>query len=217
MKGKQATLAARRRAEAAHEVIDRLTTDLADAKLRAKEAERRAAQLQVLADRAVELQAERDSDTLLGDALSALDVDRRWGREQRQRTRSALKTLRERLIPDVITASALPMSYHDGLDFVLRRYGPIMDAIFGQHVNPLTIPALQSTTSPTARKLSEDQRRRLERLNGLRTFCEWDRDRDTADVWTDMLEGQEAGFDGPEIAELIGLLPGGWPDGGNEG
>lgn len=48
-RGKQAALAANRRAESAHEIIDRLTSELAEAKLRARLAEaqaRRAAELE---------------------------------------------------------------------------------------------------------------------------------------------------------------------------
>lgn len=60
-RGKQAAEAARRRAESAHEVIDRLTSDLADAKIRARMTEAEAARVPGLLQQVVDLSARLDA------------------------------------------------------------------------------------------------------------------------------------------------------------
>lgn len=84
-RGKQAALAANRRAESAHEIIDRLTSEVAEAKLRARVAEadaRRTAQLssqvedlQRRLDLACSVEVERHRAAALA-ALAALDEAR---------------------------------------------------------------------------------------------------------------------------------------------
>lgn len=129
-KGKQAALAARRRAESAHEVIDRLTSDLAEAKLRARLVEAEARHVPTLTRHVEDLSARLE-------AACSVEVERLRDALARQQDRwGELVALIERIfdrVPagvEVITVSdldllerldAVPVSVQDSPNRELRR------------------------------------------------------------------------------------------------
>jgi hypothetical protein len=205
-KGKEAISAANRRVQAAHEVIDRLTDELAQQKVLRREAERRLARVEHQAARVEELERQQAGDELLADALAALDQWRTVAREDQLRRNAALKEVASRLMPDL---ALLSPSEHlgsiDRYELLLRRYPRIIDALSGGH-SPRDDGSFMPKDVPRSlRKPKGEDLRRVQQLLGLRAIPEWAPDADMADVVNDLLDAKHAAFTKSEISELLGI------------
>jgi hypothetical protein len=193
-KGKQAVETARRRAEAAHEVIDRLTGELADAKIRARDAERRAADVDLLR---AQVAAQRN-DVLLADAFVALQQWRAYGSDLHKARKRALSEMKG-LIEDLDTAGLLN-GIADRVEFMLRRYPEMMAVLCGRDHGT---EFLQGTTN--VRRLGDDVTKRVQRMVGER--ADLGRiigpDADAADVLGDLLDAKQAGFSKSDVVEFV--------------
>lgn len=200
-RGKQATLAARRRAESAHEIIDRLTSELAEAKLRARQAEQRAARLEGI--EALLTSASAKNDEMLCAALAKLAWWKAVADADYKRRFDAIGEMLHKVAADVNELPRLA-PFEDRRQFVETRYPAIMAAITaGQSakVDPRR-PVRYPKTTPSAKRLNDEQLHRFQRLAGERGILESAPDRDIADVWVDLLDAHQAGFTPQEVIEF---------------
>lgn len=200
-RGKEALLAANRRCTAAHEVIDRLTTEVAEAKLRARLAEQRIQELEPRAARTDELEAQCRDDRLLADALNGLHDWRKIADQDWQRRKAAWSDLRQ-LQTDL--SGLGPMGMRDAGDFIIERYPRLVNALSAGRTSYVRT----REDTPTYRKLSTEDRKRLDRAFGNRAAPEWDPEADAANVLADLLDARQIGLSPNETRELLGLAAG---------
>lgn len=201
-KGKQAALAANRRLEAAHAHIDRLTSELVDAKLRAKQAELRAARLEG-ADQLVSA-ASVKHDEMLADALAALS---RWTTIQKQdqkRRNEAMTELLVKVLNDVGVKDLVNLPLVDRWELARTRYPALASALMARDDAGRKPGAKTNAIHPVEmvhaqRKLEGDDLRRFQRLCGMRAVMEPAPERDAADVWNDMLDAKQIGLSFDEM------------------
>lgn len=207
-RGKKAASAANRRAEAAHEVIDRLTTELADAKMRARDAEKRAAK----ADQLEELLAQRNDDEIVADLVATIQ---RWKRIQKAdaaRRKKAIDEIWKVLAKDLRgLMKEMEPGFEDTWEFVMRRYPAIMNALaasdgaaerVSEHVD-------RRGLNPTIAKLDDEKIKKWQEARGYRAVAQWAPDRDFADVMADLLDASQIGFTADEMVELTQTTAGG--------
>lgn len=201
-RGKHAVKAANRRAESAHEIIDRLTSELAEAKLRARQVETEAAKVPALSKRVVELQQERDGDELLNWAMNELNEWRRVQKADERRRKDALRQL-GRLAADVGILIPGGGGEVDALEFIRRRYPAFLSALMAADLTDENTTHRWSRQRIHDDRLSDEALRRLQAVHGERLLAAWDKNVDLADVAIEALEAQQAGFTATEAAELI--------------
>jgi hypothetical protein len=203
-RGKEALDAARRRYEAAMEHIDRLTDDLANEKLRRKEAELRAARFEGLdhMTKVVELR----NDQLLGDAITKIHQWRTVALADRKRRLKAIQEVWDRLVPD-LEIKLHRLTPIDQMQFMVVRYPALMTALMasrsegtnGRFIDPA------NPYATAERKLNNDQLRRFQRIMGERGILEANPDIDAGQAWADLMEARQAGFTADEMAEYANL------------
>lgn len=200
-RGKHATASANRRAEAAHQVIDRLTTELADAKLRAKQAEQKCAHLEG-ADKLVG-SASIKHDEMLGAALEALKMWRRVADEDAERRRRAHLELVRQFMQDVKTLWPHPPLAEDVRQFIEMRYPLLMAALHaGAPLDGFKRPMRwKSNLEAAERKLSGEDLKRFQRLSGQRGIFTGAAEKDIAEIWIDLLDAKQVAFDPAETWE----------------
>lgn len=200
-KGKQASKAANRRLEATRDHVDRLTEQLAEAKIRARDAEKRAAEADLLRQRVRELERRIDD----GPTEAILDKLRWWdtiSKQDRQRRSAALKELIAWFngpggSPGRLTSQLTPMERFEVLCGVL----------------PNVVAALEAQDVSIIRSWAKDgvvwrgDNAPCERSAARRwyAFVRKERHLDEAlvpDV-IDLLSGLQEGFSADEIKEMI--------------
>jgi hypothetical protein len=195
VRGKHSAESARHREEALMQTIDRLTDQLANEKLRRKEAEIRSAHL--VGIESEWKKAEVRNDKMLAEAMNALRAEQKWGDDHNKKVRRALDDIAA-LLAD------LKVPFETGIDrveFLERRYPGLMGLILRPH-NPGPF-----ARTPGERHLDEAGRRRLQRLRNDRTvFADLPDDADLGVAWADLLEGRAVGFTVAEAAEYAGLI-----------
>lgn len=205
-KGKQALKSANRRAESAHQIIDRLTSELADAKVRAREAEARSARLEG-ADALVERSLVKN-DEMLSSALEALAQWKSINKQWHERREALRIEVGNRLLPDIEIAGArLGECRTDRAEFLARRYPALWYVMVGEAPTDRHVYA-RSPFVRSESKMSTDQLRRFQRLSGQRAIAEGDDldGRDAADVWADLLDlGQMDDLTRDEKIEMLDL------------
>lgn len=194
-RGKEGMEALRRRYEAAMEHLDRLTEQLADEKIRRKEAEARAARLEGID--AMWKDAEIHNDQMLKEALDELHEQDVWMADHNKKVRAAFKEIRDRLLRDLKVPSDIGI---DRVEFLVKRY-PALMALFIRGEPRVNA---RYNRGPGDRKLNDDQLRRFQRLRGERMVVQGS-DVDVGKAWADLLEGREAGFTWEEAQEYAGL------------
>jgi hypothetical protein len=196
-RGKQSALSARRQVESAHQVIDRLTSEVAEAKFRARQAEARAAD----ADRLRQLLHEHNNDDLLTEALRTIEDWRQIARQDLDRRRAALRDV-GRILDDLEVAKFLTTSV-DRNEFAWKRYPALMKALTaGRELSDLYI---DPNTPRSVRRLSDESVRRFQQLRGMRGVPQWDETADMADVAADILDAKQSGFTREQFREYFGL------------
>ena len=207
-RGKQATKAANRRAESAHEVIDRLTSELADAKIRARDAEVRAARLEG-ADKLVR-ESVAKNDELLVAALDSLKGNRRWFKTDRDTRRQAMVELFTVVADDIGKGQ---MGVADVREFMCRRYPHITASLMGATVEAVKGlgreggPVRGSSLHRGEQKLEGESLRRFQRMCGSRTVLRENLGKDSADVFIDLLDAKAAEFTYDEMIEYATGVP----------
>lgn len=204
-RGKHGKEAAIRRAEAAHEHIDRLTDELVEAKRRMKDAIERAERLEGVE----KLLSQRNNDELLADALEKIAEWERIAKEDGERRKAAIAEMYFVMFPDLNLLSdrkgEAPME--DRRQFLETRYPALMSAISaGKVAQRDPRKAVRWKHSPfksRERKLSPDEVRRLQRVTNQRLIPGWDEDKDVADSWIDMLDAAQAGFSSEDFLEFV--------------
>lgn len=192
-RGKEAVLAERRRVEARDELIDRLTSELTEAKLRARKVEAEAAKVPALVAEGAKLRQQIESDELL---TASLEANRAWKRiatEDLERRRAAFMELRKFFSDLRAPLGTGP----DRTEFLKRRYPALLNALTAGQ-------GLRSDDRVGAlRDMPEDERKRLERLMGVRATFRGEPDRDMAEIVADVLEARQLGFTGEDVWDLV--------------
>lgn len=203
-KGKQATLAANRRAESAHEVIDRLTSELTKAKIRARDAEARAEHLEGIDKHLA------DSSTKNDELVVAMVEKLAWwdkaAKADRRRRIDARAELHRRLVPDIIsTILGQDACIEDARQFISRRYPALMATLCAIEQEQLKsdepVEVRSTSLTPAMQRLSGDRLRKLQRLCGLRGVMADHPDKDVAVIVCDLLDAQQAKFTLAETLE----------------
>jgi hypothetical protein len=209
-RGKEAVQATNRRLEAAMEHIDRLTSQLADYKVRMRAAEERAARFEGTdqMNKAMELR----NDELLAAAVDKLRWWQKVAKEDHRRRQAAWNEIGARLLLDLIITG----THEDQVEIFCRRY-PAIDSALCAGNNPS--PVLRGSLSPRNRRLSEDQTIRLKRALRLRSQVPTAEGvRDVVDIWGDLLDARQMDLSPEETRELVlggGLVGHGPPDSEN--
>lgn len=195
-KGKHAALSANRRAEAAHEHIDRLSTELVEAKIRARDAEEVA--------RMAELRLKRSEDE-----LARTEKLRESARKVVDETRAHYKAGWEkwekakpdfnRLLIDAINAAPSTLGPADRVEFLFYRYPKLMDFL-GHKLDRGVHSELHGS-----RRMDPDDVRRMGRWLGERATIEWDPDVDAARIAADLMDVPSLDLSKDEIYELFGV------------
>jgi hypothetical protein len=198
-RGKEAAQAANRQLESAREHIRWLTGELADAKVRAKEAEARAARLEGI-ERMLPA-ASAKNDEMLAKALTALQAWKKFRVDQHERSRKALQEVCRKLLPD-LDLPGYSFSGVDNVEFMKERYPHILEALLGGPVDgDERVMTGDSPFRPLEEKLSLDDLRRFQRLMGERAVFDADQGADASKVWTDLLDARGVGFSKEEMLE----------------
>jgi hypothetical protein len=202
-RGKQATMAANRRAEAAHEVIDRLTSEVAELKIRAREAEHRADRLEGI--EAALSTADIKRDDLIVELTRKLQWWSKVAGEDQARREAAREQMFRRLCPDLFDAIDPNMPLEDRRQFLVKRYGAVMAALCACDESQLrpdsALPVHGTNTEVFEKKLSQESLRKFQRLSAQRAVFESAPDRDAADVLNDLLDARQAGFDPADVLD----------------
>lgn len=200
-RGKHATKSANRRQSAERDHIDRLTDQLAEAKLRARRNEQLAAQVPMLRARIGELTQQIEDDELLAESIEAL---RRWKQIATADQKRRAKAWREvgKMLADFRTRMLL--SQADSYEFFLRRYPAIFRALVADDNIDTTQTVRQYSPLRTA-GMTDEQVKRWQRAAGTRAVHEFDNEADAADVMIDWLDAKQASFSTEEIHEYIGM------------
>jgi hypothetical protein len=200
-RGKQAAMSAQRRYETAVEHIDRLTEELANVKVRARDAEARAARLEG-ADALIS-RASSKNDELLFDALQALDRWKRVQRADQKRRTDAIVELLQKLVTDLGWEAETPAE--DKRQFLETRYPAVMLALKAGEA-PSRVARWKTSVTPYERRLvTAEEVRRFQRLTGQRGEVEGAKDVDFADWLNDVLDAKQAGFSAEDIVEYSGV------------
>jgi hypothetical protein len=215
VKGKQAASAANRRTEAAHQVIDRLTTELADTKMRAKEAERRAARLEGI--EAMIKTADVKRDELVTSLTATVKEWKRVAERDAARREAATGDLLK--VCDDVSGKTLAVG--DKLEFLVERYPHLVAAVFAVSVETVkdwglagvgatVVPgtSLQSAESRILRDQGRESLARFQQLCGLRST--WTgTDKTSAQVVNDVLDAKQADLSEDEVYEYVFDKPSG--------
>lgn len=206
-RGKHRAASATRRAEAAHQVIDRLTGEVADAKLRAKQAEARAARLEGI-ESLLEA-ASVKKDVLVAEMTKKLEWWAKVADEDRTRRTDAIVELFGPFWRDTFpNFDDAPVE--DRRQFLATRYPAVMLALTaggGDIVNPhadrVGLVRGSSVSLKFQEHLDDDSRRRFQRAIGLRMGApDGEAARDLADVLVDLLDAKQAGFSTEEVLDF---------------
>lgn len=202
-RGKKAAAAAIRRAEAAHEHIDRLTTELVEAKLRARRAEERAARLENIST--LLQTASPKNDKMLAEALSALKSWKAISKADHARRMAAVAEMLDKLIADLGLPSG---GIEDRREFLAKRYPAIMKALTAgrdgaPYARQAPVAWAGSALTPMQEKLqaTPEDLRRFQRLSGMRAWSADGGDEDLSDVWCDLLDAKQIGLTYEEMIE----------------
>jgi hypothetical protein len=205
-RGKEAVQASARRLEAAYAHIDRLTEELVDAKLRARDAEARARRLEGI--EALLPTAVAKNDAMLQQALTALRTWRRWGDELHEQRGKALHEMGTKLIPDLDLIGGGGPVTTDVLEFLKKRYPAIVLVMTGSSWEGESLVTFESPSRPLEEKLGPEELRRFQRLMGERLVFQSDQEADASKVWADMLDAKVVGLSTEETMEYV-FGPGG--------
>lgn len=187
-KGKHAAASANRRLEAAQDHIDRLTDQLTEAKLRARQVERVAAQVPKLQQR------------IQDDAPIVQEVAEWWrnGVKNWAAIERRLKYLKETVLAGYLNLvmDHYNMTLVEAMEWMTRKYPDLfMESSETQRI----VDGGPWARDPQHRRLSDEAVRRIQQKNG-------DRHIDTPDaakMWQQIDEAIEAGFTGPDLTELV--------------
>jgi hypothetical protein len=193
-RGKQAVESARRRYDTAIEHIDRLTEELANEKLRRKEAEARATRLEAL-DLMVR-NAELRHDEAISDTQGALHEWARIWKEDSARATRAMREVGKMLQHIGVMDLATPL---ERVEFLAKEYPAITACLTLGGSERWGVDDLRLGTSrhhPAERRLTGDRLKRFQRLMGERSSLG-----DSGVDWADLFDARQAGFTAQEAVE----------------
>lgn len=201
-KGKQAAVAAQRRYEAAVEHIDRLTSELAEAKMRARSAEARAQRLEGVEKHLEASSSKRDELVLvLTKKLEWWEKVRRLDEERRKAACAELC----RLGMDICSLGK-GGAIGDGWEFARKRYPRVVQALMASE-HPVPVDPTYVERAPDtcfSKRLSGESRRRWNRLTG-REVDLGGTGVPMADALIDLLDARQAGFTKEEVVEFMAI------------
>lgn len=187
-KGKEALAAANRRYQAAVQHIDRLTSELAEAKIRAKEAEKLAVKVPHLEERLQVAEEKLATDSVVAELYDRVELClarlKEWKEHDERLKSSTLTLLRD-------YARLTQMTTPELVEFAVRRIPQFFrdgSAISDGKPFRRHMPA----------GLSDDAVRRLQKLRGERGI-----DIDLGAAMAESMEALDAGFTSAEIGELV--------------
>lgn len=197
-KGKEALSAANRRLEAAYAHIDRLTSELVDAKIRARLAEQRATKLEGVD--ALVTQADIRRDQTVTQLQTEVNHWEQVSKEFDGWRRDALVELLGKVFLDLKRDGAgLPHTIVDRMEFVRKRYPVLWDLL-----------AMKSTTNRprpdagTMRRFHGDRLLQLQRALGHRATLPPEVEVDTfAELYSEILDAEAAGLTSDEVLNLV--------------
>lgn len=204
-KGKQAVRAANRRAEEAHKTIDMLTTELAVAKLRARQAEQRANRVERV--EALGEKTRSQAEALVPLLKETIEDWQQIAKADQRRRRLALEEVYSRLIADVALSYDI-MGLDDQRQFLQKRYPHMMAALVAidrertAKFDDVPIPVHGTSVTMAEQKMSGDRLARFQRLVGHRATLISDPDKNFADIEADLLDARQAGFSTEEMMEF---------------
>lgn len=202
-KGKQAVASVNRRLVAANGHIDRLTSELVDAKIRARDAERRADRLEGI-ERMLD-RADVHRDELIIELTRKCQWWAKVAKEDRERRGLALREMGKLASDHGIMLGNRNLPFHDMWDFLVARYPAIMAALNAG--TDLTAPF--ATPGTPFRNLEErlesnpESLKAFQRLAGERGEIQGHEGKSAGQVLADMLEASQAGFTPSETLELV--------------
>lgn len=193
MKGKQAALAANRRYETAIEHIDRLTTELVEAKRRARDAEEKAARYERQAG-LVDSSLARN-DELLVHTTRMLSMYTRQRKAVKDDMGKATQELSRRA-GEMFKAERARCTHSDWFEFLIAHFPAFFTLISGGSLDDFQgpIPVSDGPYAVFERKLSHDDLRRFQRLVGERTELIGHPDVDLGVALHDVMEATTVGF-----------------------
>jgi hypothetical protein len=191
-KGKQAALSARRQHAAAMEHLSAVTDELAELKVRTRDAEARAFHAEQRA-RNAELQVQKDAE-VVANCVALIDAQRKAVRKQDAEWNDGPKTDLLQMFDDLRSAGNMGRS--DIMDFLMKRY-PRFTAYLGWGESQGLY------RRPHMRGLTEEHVRKLGRALGERVTISWDPERDAADVVKDILDIKHMNLTQDEMLELL--------------
>ena len=187
-KGKHAAASANRRLEAAQDHIDRQTDQLTEAKLRAREAERTAGQVEPLKRRVKQL----EDDPASAELLEAMDIWKdAWKKAARQ-----IKALQGAFIEQAqVLAGQKGMTGTEYLELMWRRH---LDMWTDEDSTTRVRTGISGNHVAKHGRLSDEAVLRLQKVQGWRHSS-----LDVVSLWEQLLEAQDAGFTVSETVELL--------------
>jgi hypothetical protein len=210
-KGKHATASTNRANQAARDHIDRLTDQLAEQKMRARVAEEKARENDLLRERIAHLEHSIENDEMLKKFLKTWDpLANKFATFH-----DIFDDLKEAFylaVRDVMMTGAettftgvTTLGYADVNEFVRRRYPK-----FGKHLDRFQREVSISHEDTTLLRLSDDQVRRLQRARGDRGAFPFRPESTVAEVLVDIVEALDADIRGEDLEEFIGIWESDW-------
>lgn len=187
-KGKHAAASANRRLEAAQDHIDRLTDQLTEAKLRARQVERVAAQVPKLQQR-----IQDDAPIIQQVAEWWKGGTKAWAEMENRLTYMYSVVIRGYIR---LVMAHYGMTVTEAVEWMTRQYPELWNK------GPATHRIVRGgpwVTDPGQRRLSDEAVRRIQQKNGERHIDT----PDAAAMWQQIDEAIEAGFTGPDLTELV--------------
>lgn len=203
-KGRYASQAKARADHAALAHIDRLTTMLAEEKMRRRAAEERARLLEV-ADVEARRRAAANDDALAA-ALDKLKWWERVAREDHDRRAAALRELPRRLAPDVRFIG----TNVEWIEYVHQRYPALVAALLARPADPAPPRHRDRHSLYTRheRRLSDADLIRFQQVSGQRSRVGDDQQ---AVDWAAIYEARQLDFTTEELIEYATIQPGPHP------
>jgi hypothetical protein len=199
MRGKEALAASNRRYRAALDHIDRMTEQLADAKIRARAVEKQAARV----GQVERYLTEHNNDELLAEALAAVEVWKARFRRYEARRKEAKAEVRERLAADAFHLMPIDTPT-DMAEFLFTRYPKLVGLVLGGPLADFDERERYSIgLGRHALKLTPEHCRRLQVARGIRAGVENLPAANVGTYLSDALEALDAGFTKDEVRELL--------------